>query len=68
MNVPRWVDEVGQLFPRQAKEVMERELINRKGLRETAPITDTRPITEKQLKKLRFTATITDSTPIARRI
>jgi len=34
MNVPRWVDEVGQLFPRQAKEVMERELINRKGLRE----------------------------------
>lgn len=34
MNVPRWVDEVGQLFPRQAKEVLERELINRKGLRE----------------------------------
>ena len=24
----------GQLFPRQAKEVMERELIHRKGLRE----------------------------------
>lgn len=34
MNVPRWVDEVHQLFPRQAKEVMERELIHRKGLRE----------------------------------
>jgi Mg-chelatase subunit ChlD len=34
MNVPRWVDEVGQLFPREAKEVLERELINRKGLRE----------------------------------
>jgi Mg-chelatase subunit ChlD len=34
MNVPRWVDEVGQLFPRQAKEVMERELIHRKSLRE----------------------------------
>lgn len=34
MNVPRWVDEVGQLFPREAKEVMERELIQRKGLRE----------------------------------
>ncbi len=34
MNVPRWVDEVGQLFPREAKEVMERELINRRGLRE----------------------------------
>ena len=34
MNVPRWVDEVGQFFPRQAKEVMERELVNRRGLRE----------------------------------
>lgn len=34
MNVPRWVDEVGRLFPREAKEVMERELVNRKGLRE----------------------------------
>ncbi|MGH7140525.1 MAG: VWA domain-containing protein [Pirellulales bacterium] len=34
MNVPRWVDEVGQLCPREAQEVMERELINRKGLRE----------------------------------
>ena len=34
MNVPRWVDEVGQLFPREAKEVMERELVKRKGLRE----------------------------------
>lgn len=34
MNVPRWVDEVGQLFPREAKEVLERELVNRKGLRE----------------------------------
>jgi Mg-chelatase subunit ChlD len=34
MNIPRWVDEVGQLFPREAKEVMERELVNRKGLRE----------------------------------
>jgi Mg-chelatase subunit ChlD len=34
MNVPRWVDEVGQLFPREAKEVMERELVKRRGLRE----------------------------------
>ena len=34
MNIPRWVDEVGQLFPREAKEVMERELVNRRGLRE----------------------------------
>jgi Mg-chelatase subunit ChlD len=34
MNVPRWVDEVGQLFPREAKEIMERELVNRRGLKE----------------------------------
>jgi Mg-chelatase subunit ChlD len=34
MNVPRWVDEVGELFPRAAREVMERELVNRRGLRE----------------------------------
>lgn len=34
MNVPRWVDEVAQLFPREAKEVMERELVNRRGLSE----------------------------------
>src|SRR5262245_57717940 len=34
MNVPRWLDEVQRLFPREAKEVMERELVNRKGLRE----------------------------------
>jgi Mg-chelatase subunit ChlD len=34
MNIPRWVDEVRELFPREAKEVMERELVNRRGLRE----------------------------------
>jgi Mg-chelatase subunit ChlD len=34
MNVPRWVDEVHQLFPREAREVLERELVNRRGLRE----------------------------------
>jgi Mg-chelatase subunit ChlD len=34
MNVPKWVDEVSRLFPREAKEVMERELVNRRGLRE----------------------------------
>jgi len=34
MTVPRWVDEVAQLFPREAKEVMERELVNRRGLKE----------------------------------
>jgi len=34
MNVPRWVDEVAELFPREAKEVMERELVSRRGLKE----------------------------------
>src|SRR5215211_1830744 len=34
MTVPRWVDEVAELFPRAAKEVMERELVNRRGLKE----------------------------------
>src|SRR5688572_27390416 len=28
MTVPKWVDEVAQLFPREVKEVMERELVN----------------------------------------
>lgn len=34
MNVPRWVDEVHELFPREARELMERELVNRRGLKE----------------------------------
>src|SRR5215475_14358613 len=34
MKVPRRVDAVGQLFPRGAREVMDRELVKRKGLRE----------------------------------
>ncbi len=32
LDVPSWIDTVGQLFPRQAKEVLERELIRRKGI------------------------------------
>lgn len=32
LNVPRWIDQVSQLFPRQAKEVLERELVKRKGI------------------------------------
>lgn len=32
LTVPRWVDEVSELFPRQAKEVLERELIKRRGI------------------------------------
>ncbi|MEZ4238703.1 MAG: VWA domain-containing protein [Myxococcota bacterium] len=32
LTVPRWVDAVGELFPRQAKEVLERELISRRGI------------------------------------
>lgn len=32
MNVPDWIEGVSELFPRQAREVMERELIRRKGI------------------------------------
>jgi Mg-chelatase subunit ChlD len=34
LTVPEWVDAVSSLFPHQAKEVMERELIKRRGIRE----------------------------------
>ncbi|MDB5345470.1 MAG: hypothetical protein JWP89_3847 [Schlesneria sp.] len=34
MNVPEWVDAVSELFPRQAREVMERELVQRRGIAE----------------------------------
>jgi ABC-type transporter Mla maintaining outer membrane lipid asymmetry ATPase subunit MlaF len=32
LTVPRWIDAVTELFPRQAKEVLERELIARRGI------------------------------------
>ncbi|KFA91713.1 hypothetical protein Q664_20175 [Archangium violaceum Cb vi76] len=32
LTVPRWIDSVNELFPRQAKEVLERELVQRKGI------------------------------------
>jgi Mg-chelatase subunit ChlD len=34
LTVPRWVDLVSELFPRQAKEVLERELVHRRGIAE----------------------------------
>jgi len=34
LTVPSWIDAVSELFPRQAKEVLERELIGRRGIRE----------------------------------
>jgi Mg-chelatase subunit ChlD len=34
LTVPKWIDAVNELFPRQAKEVLERELVQRKGIRE----------------------------------
>lgn len=34
LSVPTWIDAVEDLFPRQAKEVLERELIKRKGISE----------------------------------
>jgi len=32
LSIPEWVDGVSKLFPRQAKEVMERELVQRRGI------------------------------------
>lgn len=32
LTVPGWIDSVSELFPRQAKEVLERELVQRKGI------------------------------------
>ncbi len=34
LTVPDWVQQVSELFPHQAKEVMQRELIQRRGIRE----------------------------------
>ena len=34
LTVPDWVDAVNELFPRQAKEVMQRELVRRRGIAE----------------------------------
>lgn len=34
LTIPSWIDAVNELFPRQAKEVLERELINRRGVAE----------------------------------
>jgi Mg-chelatase subunit ChlD len=34
LTVPSWIDAVNELFPKQAKEVLERELIRRRGIAE----------------------------------
>jgi Mg-chelatase subunit ChlD len=34
LTVPEWIDGVSELFPRHAKEVMEREMIQRRGIHE----------------------------------
>jgi Mg-chelatase subunit ChlD len=34
LTVPDWVDQVSELFPNQAKEVLERELVRRRGIAE----------------------------------
>ncbi len=34
LTVPSWVDQVSELFPSQAREVLEKELIQRRGLSE----------------------------------
>lgn len=32
LTVPAWIDQVNELFPKQAKEVLEREMIQKKGI------------------------------------
>lgn len=32
MTIPKWVEDVQELFPHQAREVMQRELIKRRGI------------------------------------
>ncbi len=34
LTVPQWVDAVAELFPHQAKEILERELVRRRGIAE----------------------------------
>ena len=34
LSVPEWVDQVSELFPHSAREVMERELVQRRGIAE----------------------------------
>lgn len=34
LTVPEWVDQVSELFPQQAKEVLEKELVQRRGIAE----------------------------------
>ena len=34
LTVPEWVDAVNELFPRQSKEVMQKELVRRRGIAE----------------------------------
>jgi Mg-chelatase subunit ChlD len=34
LTVPDWIDAVSELFPRSAKEVLERELVQRRGIAE----------------------------------
>jgi Mg-chelatase subunit ChlD len=34
LSVPEWVEGVSELFPRSAKEIMERELVQRRGIAE----------------------------------
>jgi Mg-chelatase subunit ChlD len=44
LTVPAWVDGVSELFPRQAQEVLQRELVKRRGIR---PLLDQPELLEK---------------------
>src|SRR5262245_36134856 len=34
LSVPEWVEQVNELFPHQSREVMQRELVKRRGIAE----------------------------------
>ncbi|MCK5889375.1 MAG: VWA domain-containing protein [Methylococcales bacterium] len=34
LTIPQWIDGVSELFPRSSKEIMERELVKRRGINE----------------------------------
>ena len=34
LSVAEWIDGIGELFPRQAKEVLEKEMVHRRGIAE----------------------------------
>ena len=55
LTVPTWIESVSELFPTQAKEVLERELISRKGI---AQLLDQPDLLEKIEPSIELTKTL----------